>query len=289
MRTLQLLLVGLCVAVCTPVWAGDAQFVEADDWFFLPYPENSESAHGQIKLGTMKDEPPEFKGTKVFWVGAENRKWPARTYFQTRMAKPQELLLGRRVVYPLGEIKSAKDKAEMGWGYRRIINLVDAPKGHVIVDGSSNPEVELASLRVIVGGEPDPTITMSGKQDAHGFHPEHWLVFAEDRQPDADGVETKMALAIRPPPKPGEAGTFLMLDSGQILTTKHAWRSRPATRAELKTGTRVAIFFASGIDPPSRDLAYRETWWIGPLTSVTPAVIKVGKSSVRVESMRIVE
>lgn len=271
----------LVISLFATVGAPDTQFVDGDDWFFLPYPENSMSAHGQIKLGRMKNETPEYKGTKLFWVGAENTQYSARTYFQTRLAKPGELTVGRRVVYPLNPLTSAKDKAEMSWGYRRIVDLVDAPKGQAIVDGSSNPIVDLAALRVIVGGDPDPAMAMSGKQDAHGFHPEHWLVYSDERAPDADGVETKMALAIRP-------GTFLMLDSGAIVTSKYAYHSHVATRGELKTGTRVAMF-TSGSDAPTRDLSYRETWWVGALTSVSGNVVKVGNRSIAIDVLRIIE
>jgi hypothetical protein len=267
--------------------ATDAQFVDGDDWFFLPYPENMYSIHGQAKLGKMKDERPETPGTKVFTVDAENAKFSARTYFQTRLAKPAELTLGRRVVYPMREIGSAKDRPTT-WGYRRIVNVVDAPKGSVIVDGSSNPIVAMSTLRVLVGGDADPAIAMTGKEDAHGFHPEHWLVYTDERAPDADGCEAKMGLAIRAPPKPGEPGTFLMLDSGAIVTSKWAWRSHVATRGELKTGTRIAQF-TSGPDAPARDLAYRDAWWVGALTRVDGSVIRIGNSSVPINVLRVVE
>ena len=294
MRTTFLIGISWCLMFAAPARGGDAkdatdaQFVGADDWFFLPYPENSNSSNGQIKLGKMQSERSEYPGAKCFWVGHENRQHSAKTFFKTRMATPQDLVLGRRVIHPLSEIKTANDKAEMSWGYHRITNLVDAPKGQLIVHGSTNPEVDVTSLRVIVGGEPDPTITMTGKEDVHHFHPEHWLVFTGTSEPDANDLEAKMALAIRPPAKPGDEGVFLMLESGAILTTKHAYRSRPATRAELKTGTRVALF-PSGLDLPSRERAYREAWWIGPLTNVTPSFIKVGRSTVRAEVMRIIE
>src|SRR5256885_654699 len=149
----------------------DPQFVAADDWVFISYPENMYSQNGQIRLGKLGEKPAEVAGAKSFWVPAESRAYDAKTFFKTRMARPQDLVLGRRVIYPLRDIHSESDKPD-AWGYRRIIDLVDAPKGKLIVHGSSDPEVELALLRVIVGGDPDPTIAMSGKEDAHHFHPE---------------------------------------------------------------------------------------------------------------------
>jgi len=294
MRTTAFLTVGLCLCFVAPARSGsnkavaDPQLIAAEECFFIPYPEISQSTAGQIMLGSPSDEPSEYPGMKSFWVKSQNRTFSSRTYFRTRMARPQDLVLGRRVIYPLSEIKTENDKLEAGWGYRHIIDLVDAPKGRAIVTGSSNREVELAILRVIIGGDSDPPITMSGKEDAHHFHPEHWLVFTEARQPDADGNDTKMALAIRPPAKPGDEGVFFMLNSGAIITTKHAYKTHVAKRGELKTGTRIALFTA-GSDVPERHLAYRETWWVGPLTDVQPAFIKVGRSTVRAELLRVVE
>ena len=285
------LALAFCMPIVGAVDAGepvDPQLVAAHEWFFLPYPESSESAPGEIKLGTMRDEKPEFPGTKVFWVDKENRPYPGRTYFKTRMARPQDLVLGRRVVYPLGEVKTQEDKRQMSWGYRRLVDLVDAPRGQVIVDGHTNPIVDASILRVLVGGEPDPVINMSGKEDLHHFHPEHWLVATEARDPGEGGVEAKMALAIRAPATPGEEGVFLVIDSGAIVTSKYAYRTRPASRAELATGRRVAVFGAS-MDLPDRDVAYRTAWWVGPLGLVTPAVIKLGRSTVRPEMIRVVQ
>ena len=89
-------------------------------------------------------------------------------------------------------------------------------------------------------------------------------------------------LAVRVPAKAGDEGVFLVLASGDMVTTRYAYRSRPATKADLKTGTRVANFTMGG-DPPSREGAYQQPWWIGNLTDVTPSVAKMGKESVRVE------
>jgi hypothetical protein len=276
-----------CLLLMTAA-AADLHFLEADDWFFFPYPENSNSARGRIMLGKkIKESSDEAKGAAVFNVSAENRQYDAKRYFKSRIAKPEEIVVGRHVVYPLSPIQSKNDKDEAGWAYRQIIDLVDAPRGQVIVAGLDNPVVDRAGLRVLVG-ETDPAIAMTGKEDAQHFHPEHWLVFTGDSAPDASGHDTRMAIAIKPPAKKGDEGTFLVLGNGEVVATRYAYRSHAATRSELKKGLRVAKFTVGG-DPPSREGAYAETWYVGDLDEVTPGAIRMGNGSVRVDSLRIIE
>jgi hypothetical protein len=265
----------------------DPQFVESDDWFFFPYPEESMSKRGRVMLGKrIKESSDEVKGAAVFHA-ADNHQYDAKRYFKCRPARPEELVVGRHVVYSANPIQSKSDKDEASWSYRQIVDLVDAPKGQLIVAGTDNPVVDRAGLRVLVG-ENDPTIALTGREDAQHFHPEHWLVFTGASAPDADGHDTKMALAIKAPAKKGEEGTFLVLSSGEIVTTRWAYRSHVATRGELRKGLRVAKFTVAG-DPPSREGAYAEPWYVGDLGEVTPGVIRMENGSVRLEALRVVE
>jgi hypothetical protein len=266
----------------------DPHFLEPDDWFFIPASSGS-AARGEVKLGKKTDDPVDIKGATRFAVPSVGRAYDAKVFFKTRIARPEDLFVGRWVVYPRHAIKSKADKdLATDWNYRRIVNLVDAPKGQLIVAGRTDSVVERDGLRVIVGGDADPTIVMTGKEDAHHFHAEHWLVYTDTTPPDAGGHDTTMALAIKAPDKPGAAGTFLVLVSGDIITTKVAYKTHVATKAELKAGLRVALF-TNGGDAPTRAGAYYETWRVGNLTSFTNGIPKMDNASVGVETMRVVE
>jgi hypothetical protein len=218
----------------------------------------------------------------------DDRVYPSKTWFRTKVAKPEDLYVGRRIIYTQREIKRREDLEDFEtWSYGRIINIGDADKGTVIVARSDTPDAELAKgVRVIVGGDPDPKLELTGKEDPQYFHPEHWLVFTGKGEPGADGFDAKMALAVTAPAKPGEAGTFLRLDTDDLITTKHAVRTRQATKADLKAGLEVALFERG--EPPHREAAYAYTWWVGKLTSVDHGYPKVGNHSVSLSGMRVV-
>lgn len=284
-------LIGTAVAdkpaeVEPPAAAADPQFIEADDWFLVP---ESDVGKGTLLLGKKRGRPVDENGLTSFVTTGNNAIVDAKVFFKTRIAKPEDVYVGRTVIYPKSKIASASDKEYATvWNSRRIASLADAKQGKVLVTGSSNRAVDITDLRVIVGAAAEAPIKLTGKEDAHSLHPEHWLVYADSAAPDPSGHETRVALPIQVPAKPGQEGTFLVISTNQVIKTKHAYRSRVATKADLKAGLRIALWGGRGSEVPRREDAYEYEWFVGSLTSYDNNVAKLGNHTVRVELLRVI-
>ena len=264
----------------------DAQFVEFNEWFFMtPNADGSVPHSDRVLLGKRHHDSERCKGCQDFIVAGRVDDEPGIGWFQTRLAKPEDLVAGRRVVYPRVPIKKKEDKPDT-WVYRMVVDVVDAPPGKVIVAGASDVEVDRAGLRVIVDDKA-PALAMTGKEDAQHFHPEHWLVYVGDGTPDPDGCEARMAIAIKAPAKKGAEGTFMRTDNGELITTKYAWHSHAATKAELVDGARIAAFSEGG-DVPDRRSAYSFEWDINKI-KIVDGVARIGNSSARLDVLRILD
>jgi hypothetical protein len=269
----------------------DPHFVEPGDFFFLQWPENTHKK-GTIYVGYKTDGDNDEPGTTLFRdFTTTNYVFNSKEFYRTRPAKPEDLYVGRRIIYP-GQKIDSRAKLEEGamWKFGRIASFAEVKdlkkgEGEILVAGFDPADLAYG-VRVIVGGDKDLEVKLTGSEDRHFFHPEHRLIYVDKGKPDADGHDVVMAILLKAPEKDGEPGTYLSLYNGDVVTSKYAYKTRPATKADLKAGLRIALPERS---VEHRHQAYRGGWWVGDLTSVEGGIARVGNGTVRWEQMRVIE
>jgi len=264
-----------------PAPVRDAQFVDSDD-YCVAGDHPLEPGSVSCTMTKMKAAP-DKNGVAQF----EGRR-PSQYFAQSHIAKPDELAVAKMVLVPsTGSIsgappKNREDATRTSWTIKRIASLDD--KAGVLLVGLGNP-VARDVLRV-VDGDTVPAVKLTSKEDRHWFHSEHWLV-----SPDAldDPTEGMMypAIALVPPAKPGDAGEFLLLYTGERVKTVYAVRSRAATPAELKPGVRVALIEGLG-DISSRQRALGSRWMMTKVVSATSRSVSIGDYSGTHDRFRII-
>jgi len=252
-------------------------------------------------LATMKT-PPDSAGEAKFFLKRNGSDMLTKWFYKTRAAQPGELKIGQMVVMfhdhneqevylPPATRANALGKR---WWMARIISLAPLATGKYVLV-SSGYKVAANNTRLIVGDKSKTAAAAAG-EDAHFLSPSHW--FTSKRPLNARGyqwVELSVPITV-PSAQTKNEGEFIRLPQAKDLWTKFAWRTRPATKADLKQGTRVFMFHDANTNgvyqkPPARFNALRQRWWTALVTDTSTVykgtVTVAGQYQVAVDNLRV--
>ncbi|HVK72495.1 MAG TPA: hypothetical protein VM734_04220 [Kofleriaceae bacterium] len=272
--------------------------LEADD---LLVGDAFQSGYVSAQVG-KQTAPPNPAGEATFMILADGGTRTSRTSYRTHKAAPEELAVGALVaaldatgndnVYRAPT--SREDATRTSWFVSRIVSVDSAAQGHVIVSGGYL--VALDALR-IVDGDASPRLTVGGAEDAAFIKPDHWFV-SDAPLPDRGYITVRTAVAIQAPSAATKhEGEYLITQNGERLWSRHAWRTRPATSADIKLGAHVIALDATGPDnvyraPQSRVDALQTNWFAAKITDTSEAfkgvVTLAGDYRAAVSSLRVV-
>lgn len=130
-------------------------------------------------------------------------------------------------------------------------------------------------------------------EDEHGLVADDW--FVADEAYRSGWIYVKLAKQMIAPTEGTKAEGEYMLIDGQKIWTKYYYRTRPATKDDLRLGAIVIVFDRSDgccYEPPKdRDNARSTAWWMGTVTDLTDLFkneVAVGEFKVRPEAMRVI-
>lgn len=234
-----------------------------------------ESAYVDAWVG-KQTAPPNSAGEATYMILSDGSTRTSRTAYRSRRAAPNEIAVGALVaVLNASEndiYRAPQDRQQaMGtpWFVARVVSLDPLPE-HVVVSGGYKAAPD--AIRII-DGDDGPRLTVPGAEDASFIKPEHWLV-GTDPLPNDSYITVRLAFAVQPPsPQTRDEGDFFITGSGERLWTKHAWKTRPATEADIKLGAHVAVFDGSSDNvyrgPSSRIEALAGTYFIAKVTDTS--------------------
>ena len=221
--------------------------------------------------------------------------------YATRVMAPSDIAVGRLVVMfhaqDAGFYRKPKNTAEATgrrWWIARITNVMGLSQGYVQVSGGY--KVQSDNLRSI-DGDQSPAVALSGAEDHQFVRADHWIV-ANKPLPEKNYIQASVGVAVAlPSPETKNQGHFIRVNNGKILWTQHAWRTRPATEADLQIGryafmphTQKDKVYQIGKD---RAATIGRRWWIAKITDTSEAfkgVITVsGGYKVALTSMRVAQ
>jgi len=190
-------------------------------------------------------------------------------FWRTQAAQQNQLTIGTLAVMMHRSSQgvyvapTSRDEAHKHrWWVSRIVSNKTLDNGYVHVTGGH--KINANAIRII-DGDQSPTIASSGVEDDHFVQDDHWLV-AKKALPDKGYVYASLALAAKPPTaETGGEGQFLQTRDGQYVWSRHAWRTRRATQADVRPGMHVFMIHRSKsgvyVAPESRAEALAHRWW----------------------------
>lgn len=238
--------------------------------------EEFKSGYVSAQLG-KQTAPPNSSGEATFMLLGNGETKTSRVAYRSHRPTPAEIVVGALIAThdstDDGVYRAPRDRQEAmnnNWFVARIVSVDPLPQGHVIVSGGYKVSVD--ALR-IVDGDTGPRITAPGAEDAQFVKPEHWLL-ADGPLPANSYVSAHLAYAIKAPSAAtGNEGEFLITHNGERKWSKHAWRTRPATAADVKLGAHVVVFDTTDDSvyrgPKSRNETLSGNWFIAKVTDTS--------------------
>ena len=200
-----------------------------------------------------------------------------RHVFKTRPATREELLVGRLAtmlhkrkggvyVPPESREQAQSDR----WWLARIISVANKDQGFILISGGY--KVDIRGVRLVEGDE-SPTTSISPQVDEHFLSPEHYII-ASKPLPDKNYIYAAVGAPVQEPsPQTNNEGHFVNLHTGEITWTGHAWKTRPATQADLKPGVYAFVLHkrqgGTYVKPSERTQALSDRWWIMKITDTS--------------------
>lgn len=246
---------------------------------------------------------PNASGEASFMSLRDGGELTTSHFYRTYRPDPSQLRVGQMVVMlnakdRNGAYRGPEDKEEAHggrWWLTRIISVAPlAQGGELIVAGGHR--VRADAVRLIEGDEKE-TVVVNGAEDTHHLQAEHWII-SDRKMPDKSYSYATVGAAIQAPSEQTKGdGHFIDLHDGHSVWTKHAWRTRPATKEDIKLGRHVFVRNAKDQDgnyraPKDRVDAISSRWWIAKVTDDSElyknSVTVAGKYRANLEALRVV-
>jgi curli biogenesis system outer membrane secretion channel CsgG len=145
------------------------------------------------------------------------------------------------------------------------------------------------------GAKPEAMTADKPEEDTHWIQPDDY--FTSDRDLEGAYIYVQLGKMIEPPnEKTKEEAQFMNLKDGSSFWTKHYWKTRLATKDDIKPATLVIVFEGNRDDgvykaPASKDDARTGNWFLGRITDISDLyknMIKVGTYNVNPAALRVV-
>jgi hypothetical protein len=243
--------------------------------------------------------PANSAGEATFLTLRQGKDLTTRHAFRTRPAHDEDLAVGALAVMlhrKEGQIYRApstrKEAQSHTWWLARIVSVASVDQGFVVVSGGY--KIAPNAVRVVEGDD-SPRVTVSSEADAHFLSPDHWIV-ADRELGNRKYVYAQAAAPIQAPsPATKGEGHFILLDKGAITWSAHAYRSRPATKADMRVGMTVIAFHRKDgpvyAPPRERSEALTGRWWVAKVVDTSSlhrgTVDVAGGYTIRVDAIRV--
>lgn len=227
-----------------------------------------ESVHASRQSGQ-----PDAQGEADFLQLGDGKSVRTKYFWKTHRAAPAEIQVGALVIAldraennVYRAPRTRQEALESAWFLARIVNVDSVAQGYVLVSGGYR--VSTDGLRA-VDGDTSPRVQVSGAEDAHFWHPDYYFL-ASQPLPTQGYESGHLAVAIKEPsPQTNGDGQFINLQTGKIVWSKHAWKTRPAADADLKIGAYMFMMDRAQDSlyhaPQSREQAITSTWFVAKL------------------------
>ena len=286
----------------------DAHGVNPDSEYFVAE-QAFEGGYLNVSLARMVRPGTRATGNEAEFMvlggGRGGQLLRTRYYWRTRIARPEDLQLGR-VAFCLDAqannvYRAPQSRAEAtagSWFAGAIVDLSNLDDDQVILDAF---RASRSCLRVADGGPSDLPRPTPPALDTHFVDSADFFVRMEDYE-GGYGGQVSLARMVRGPTSAsnGEA-EFLALQQagshqrGQRFWTRHYWRTRAATPQDLRDGTAVVVLDAQDQGmyraPHDRFEALTGSWWIGAITDLAGMFrgeVQVGDFRVRPDALRVI-
>jgi hypothetical protein len=205
--------------------------------------------------------------------------------WKTRVARADELRVGMLVaLFERGTTAPGwADDARRDWKLVRVVDIAEARRGKVMVNGYGLVSTE--AVRLVDGAALDPVV--AGKRDAHFLAGEHWMVPC-----DGEAGFWCAALALRPAAGGKGPDRFLRLNDGRVVTGIKAVSTRVAGAADLTVGRKVLVAAhmagSEYVPPADAGNALVDRWRALEITRAGGGFIQSGQLHVRADAARVV-
>jgi len=198
--------------------------------------------------------------------------------FPSHRARPEELQVGRlAVMFYRSEggmyhpPRTREEAQGTRWWLSRIVSVANVDQGFVLV--ANGYQIATSNIRIL--NDPSaPTATVSPTVDEHFLSTDHWIVSNRGGLPESGYIYASVAAPAQlPSPETQGQGHFIRTSDGAVVWTEHAWRTRKATKEDLRPGMNVVIFYqkrgGTYVGPESRAKALGSRWWITQITDTS--------------------
>ncbi len=285
----------------------DAHTINPDSEYFVA-DQAYEGGYLTVSLAKMVRPGTRASGNEAEFLGIGGarggQQFRSRHYWRTRIARPEDLQLGRLAFCLDAQVNSVyrapQSRAEATatpWFAGVIVDLSNLDDDQVILDAY---RASRSCLRVADGGPSDLPRPTPPALDTHFVDSADYFVRLDEYE-GGYGGQVSLARMVRGPTTAsnGEA-EFLALQSagshqrGQRFWTRHYWRTRAATPQDLREGTAVIVLDAQDQGmyraPHDRFEALTGSWWIGAITDLAGMFrgeVQVGDYRVRPDALRV--
>jgi hypothetical protein len=261
-----------------------------------------ERSYVYVQAAKMTGQP-NASGEASFLVLKDGGEVTTPHFYRTYRADPTQLRVGQMVIMLHARdrdrsYRGPKDKEEAqgsNWWMARIISVAPvAQAGRVIVSGGY--EIQVDAIRLIEGDEQE-AIAVGGAEDAHFLKQDHWII-SNDALPAKGYKYAQIGAPIQAPSAQTKGdGHFINLKDGHSTWTKNAWRTRPATEADIQLGTHVFMLHARDRDrsyraPKDRAEALSGNWWMAKVTDNSElykgVVTVAGQYRIQLDGVRVI-
>lgn len=270
----------------------------ADEYLVAEQPYTVNWLRGYIGKQTVAPSP---AGEASFLMLHNGGTLVTKHFFRIRHAAAADLQPGALLAAFDADMskgyRQPKDRTEalkIPWFLARVVNNDDLGRGQVLT--AAGLVVNVAAAWVI-DGDASPRGNVSGSEDRQFLHPDHYLV-GDAELPEKDWRRIFAAVAIQPPSAATKGeGQMLMANSGNVLWTKHAWRTRLADPKDLVLGAHVYCLDArdhNGLfrNPENRREALGHAWFVAKITDTSELFKNVvtlgGNFKANIDALRVV-
>ena len=263
-------------------------------------------ANKELSPGYQYVEPANAKGgadatgQAMFFGLRQGKDLTSRWYWETRPAAAADVQVGRRVFMlhiragnTYHAPRTRQEATSRRWWTATVASVAPMNQGYVIVSGGY--QIATDALRVADSIQ-NPAVlgNLATGEDGHFLTPDHWLV--GKKALSGNYIYVSAAAAIKAPSaETGGEGQFLSLRDGKVSWSKHAWKTRPATAAELRPGVQVFMLHQregkSYRRPKDRTDALGRRWWTAKVTDASQAykgmVTVAGGYLINIDAIRV--
>jgi len=269
-----------------------------EDGIYLISDKDLNAAWIYVEPATAKGEV--VDGEASFFNLREAKDEVTAYHWLTRPATDADLQVGRRIFLLHqrdGDLyrspKTRQEAMSTRWWMTTIASTAALPHGELLVTGGykvSRDAIRVADALPAAGVSAD----LANGEDAHFLTAGHWLV--ADKPLTAKWMYAEVAAPIKEPSAATKGdGQFISLRDGKVAWSKHAWRTRPATQADLKPGTQVFMVHErdgqSYRKPKDRIEGLTHRWWTAKIIDASQlykGMVTVGGGYVvNVDALRV--